>query len=420
MFFGIIFYVILAGRAATRVFFAITPFVCLIGAYFVVRVFKELKISKDEIMRIILFGTVIISVVAIIFAIYTSYVSIEQQAKYTGPSANVQWQKAMEFVRENTSSEAVFSHWWDYGYWVETLGERRTTNDGGHFQGEFGNHRVGRYVLTTQNPETAYSFFKTMEVTHLLIDQTELGKYSAYSKIGSDENWDRFSSIPSGTYDPSQIQETKNSQILYYNVQGMVDEDIYYVDEDGKEIFLPSPTYDSFGNPSVKSYLGAIFCEITNNSMKQPTGIYIYNNIQYRIPIRYAYVNNKLVDFKEGIDAVAYVLPSVRNNGIDPIGGMIYLSPKVQKSLYARVYLMDNAFEDYNELNLIHSEDDSVIASIKAQGASVGDFVYYQGLRGPIKIWDVTKAADKGSFVEELLQNNKEDGCYGCLDSLWD
>ena len=162
-------------------------------------------------------------------SINESYTIIEGSSKNTGPSAHIQWQKAMSWVRTNTPEDSVFVHWWDYGYWVESLGKRRTVADGGHFQGaEDGNHKIGRYVLTTPNPKTALSYFKSMKTNYLLIDPTELGKYSAYSRIGSDKNWDRFSVIPIGTYDPRQTQETKNETSYIYNVQTGVDEDIYY------------------------------------------------------------------------------------------------------------------------------------------------------------------------------------------------
>ena len=81
---------------------------------------------------------------------------------------------------------------------------------------------------------------------------------------------------------------------------------------------------------------------------------------------------------------------------------------------------MDNAFGDYDELNLVHTEDDSFVASIRAQGAPIGDFVYYGGLRGPIKIWDVTEAAKVGEVVEGLVPKNEQGECYACLDGFWE
>ena len=49
--FGILFYTIVAGRAAVRVFFAITPFVCFFAAYFVIKMYSEWRNSKEEILN---------------------------------------------------------------------------------------------------------------------------------------------------------------------------------------------------------------------------------------------------------------------------------------------------------------------------------------------------------------------------------
>jgi dolichyl-diphosphooligosaccharide--protein glycosyltransferase len=39
------------------------------------------------------------------------------------------WVDAMEWVSENTEEDAVIVSWWDYGYWITTLGQRTTVND---------------------------------------------------------------------------------------------------------------------------------------------------------------------------------------------------------------------------------------------------------------------------------------------------
>ena len=35
----------------------------------------------------------------------------------------------MQWLRENTPKDAVIASWWDYGYWISTLGERKTLAD---------------------------------------------------------------------------------------------------------------------------------------------------------------------------------------------------------------------------------------------------------------------------------------------------
>jgi len=39
------------------------------------------------------------------------------------------WSDAMQWLRENTPEDAVIAAWWDYGYWIGTLGERKTLAD---------------------------------------------------------------------------------------------------------------------------------------------------------------------------------------------------------------------------------------------------------------------------------------------------
>ena len=39
------------------------------------------------------------------------------------------WPDAMQWLRENTAEDAVIAAWWDYGYWISTLSERKTLAD---------------------------------------------------------------------------------------------------------------------------------------------------------------------------------------------------------------------------------------------------------------------------------------------------
>ena len=50
--------------------------------------------------------------------------------------------------------------------------------------------------------------------------------------------------------------------------------------------------------------------------------------------------------------------------------------------------------EESNYFDLVHTEDNLIAADLKKQGINVGDFVYYQGFQGPIKIWDISYPSD--------------------------
>ena len=39
------------------------------------------------------------------------------------------WSDAMQWLKENTPEDAVIASWWDYGYWISTLSERKTLAD---------------------------------------------------------------------------------------------------------------------------------------------------------------------------------------------------------------------------------------------------------------------------------------------------
>ena len=393
------FLMIISGRSAVRFFFVLAPFFCFLSSFFVIKTFEYFKKSKEELIKILLLLIILFAVIGSIYFSFGFFTSSFNQAKYTGPSANYQWQNAMEWVRENTPPRSIFVHWWDYGYWVEYLGKRPTLADGGHFQGEFRNHLIGRYILTTPFPETALSFMKSNKVDYLLIDPTDLGKYPAYSKIGSGEDGeDRYSQIPIMLVNDAQSQETKEGLVRFYQGGTFVDEDIVYGENESK-IFLP---YE-------KSFIGGLILEERDNSLLQPKGIFVYNNQQILIPIRFVEIKGELVDFKGGLNATIKIIPKVIQNSqgakIEELGVAIYLSPKVSESLFAQLYLLNDPFNKYDTIKLSHSEQAQIVSYFNSQGASLGEFVYYNGFQGPIKIWEV-KYPENILEKEEFLRTN--------------
>jgi asparagine N-glycosylation enzyme membrane subunit Stt3 len=409
------FFALVSTRGAIRLFFIIAPLITIIVAYIPIRIIKSINNNgknekKNNLFLWILF---FISILAIVGVCINNANNTYAEARSTIPSSYEQyWQKAMSWVRENTPEGSVFVHWWDYGYWIQTIGERPTVTDGGH-PISYWDHLIGRYVLTTPHPETALSFMKTHNVSYLLIDETDLGKYSAYSSIGSNKlGNDRLSWIPVMIADPRQAQETANSTITVYQGGFSLDEDIAYTNE-GKEIFLPQN----------KAAIAGVILETTleknKSSVKQPIGVYMYNNQQFRIPIRYFYFENQLLDFKNGLNVTLRVIPLLTQdqNGlrIDNTGGVIYLSSKTKDGLFAKLYLMDDPLKEYPTIKIAHTQSDPIIENLKSQGANFGEFLYYQGFRGPIKIWKVDYP-DNTLSREEFLRTDGEFGEFDNLD----
>lgn len=408
------FWMTISLRGAIRLLFLVSPFVIIIGLFLLIKFISYYSgKEKDSIVKGI-FGLASLGLIILLISTFVVYFSstVYMTAAIVPSQYHQQWQYAMDWVETNTPEEAIFVHWWDYGYWVQTLGKRATVTDGGHFTA-YWDHLIGRYLLTTPYPEQALSLLKSYNVSYLLIDSSDLGKYSAYSSIGDGFNKsDRLSWIPAFPMDPSQTRETAEKMSVVYQAGTYLDDDLIY-ELDGKNILLPKG----------KAILAGVVMDVmqTTNLMEfeQPVGVFFYNNNYYRIPIRNLEFDGHFQDFKEGIDATVKIIPSLSvvsgRVSANPIGAVIYLSPKVAPGLFAKLYLMNDPLEEYSTLKLAKVEDDFLIKSLKMQGMDLGEFVYYQGFRGPIKIWDTREIPENILIREEFLNM---DGEYGALDEL--
>jgi len=403
------FWAIVSVRGAVRLFFIIAPMIILVSSF----IFAEIYVYKKEnnknfIWVAILILILIFAQISTIYTLQTQYTS-----KSMVPSAyNQQWQNAMKWIRDNTPKESIFVHWWDYGYWVQTIGERATVVDGGH-PFAFWDHLVGRYILTAPAPEITLSMMKTDNASYLLIDSSDIGKYPAFSKIGSDENGeDRYSQIPLFLIDPKQTKETSNKTIKVYTGGGILDEDIIYTPEGStSEVFIPKE------NSYVVFMLFELIKKGNETTISQPNAIFLYNNQQMQIPVRYLYYQGRLFDYKKGINATISLIPKVGNTvaETDEGGAAIYLSPKVSKSTLSQLYLLNSKEGRYSEFGLVHAEQDPYITYLRAMGLNLGEFAYIAGgIRGPIKIWEVTP--DENILInEEFLRTS---GKYAEFDNL--
>jgi len=382
-YFVILTMMIVAARGAVRLIMVLGAVSPIAIGFLITKSAEKYLHEKEETNKLLAGIAVILILIASLIMVWNYYqTDISTAESYSPGIYQWQWQKAMAWVRENTSLSAVFAHWWDYGYWVQSIGERATVLDGGNAVG-YWNHLMGRLVLTGTNESEALNFLYAHNVTHLLIDSTDIGKYGAFSSIGSDANYDHYSWIPVITRDESQTVETSNETVYIYPVGTVIDQDII-LNISGKSILLPRK---SAGIAAVGVR------EDSNGTILQPQIYYVYNSIQYQMPLRYIYINNKLYDFKSGIEAGLFTFTRVDQDStsgslsIVPSGAGIYLSNKTINTELAQLYLF-NQTSKY--IKLAHSENDLLITNLRNQGANVDEFVYYQGLRGPIKIWEVS------------------------------
>ena len=372
---------VVAARASVRTIMVLDPPVAILVGYIAVVSIRDALAVKNS-KKIIAWGLAALVVAMVMVSGYSFYKNTKAGAEGYFPGIyNQQWQKAMSWVRENVPEDAVFAHWWDYGYWIQSIGERATVLDGGNAI-SYWNHMMGRYALTGTDNYKSLEFLYAHNVTHFLIDSSDLGKYPAFSSIGSNATYDRASSITSFYRDPQNVQEKKNSTLsLYLGNTGLEEDVIYY--ENGTRIFLPGG----------RSGIGGILVETNAEGrlITPPVAIFIYNNQQYNVPLRYAYHKDSVETFEGGLDAGIFFYPrAIENAGgvqIDKDGALFYLNKRTVHSQLVRLYILKEKQENFK---IVHSEDDAIVAQIKGQDSNFGDFIDYGGVRGPIRIWSVT------------------------------
>jgi len=365
------FFTLVGGRSAIRLLFVLAPGAAMMAGY---GIYWLGEYSYKKIKNIqVAYGVIAVLAIIFIFMFYTFSNTVIVQAQYTGPSYNQQWQVGMDWVRTNTAEDSVFAHWWDYGYWVQTGGERTTISDGGNALGGV-NHFVGRHLLTGQNETEALEFLASREVSHVLMISDEIGKYGAFSSIGADANYDRRSWISTFNLDLSQTQETRNGTSFVYTGGTPFDDDQIYQDQ-----YFPagSAGIGGFIIPTVLDENGTLI------GFEQPTAAISSGGMVYYAPVRCVFYNGEEVIFnedEEAIEGCLMIVPKVSGGEMNVVGSAFWLSRDVWNTVFTHLYLFGEDWEYFEE---VYSDDQSV------------PLMTYDGrIVGPIKIWEVTYPED--------------------------
>jgi hypothetical protein len=62
--------------------------------------------------------------------------------------------------------------------------------------------------------------------------------------------------------------------------------------------------------------------------------------------------------------------------------------------------------KNFENFKLNHTQQNLIVENLEAQGMDLPDFVYYQGIQGPIKIWDI-EYTGKEEYKEEYLDTDQ-------------
>lgn len=289
------------------------------------------------------------------------------------PEFSEEFQRAMKWIRESTPKDAVFASWWDYGYWIQTLGERATIADGGNSRGAI-NHFIARYFITAKNESEVMELMYANNVSHVMISSTDVGKYLAISGIGSNANYDRYSWIGSFFLTQKTPVDARN---FYYTFSG------YHPFDEDTEL-------NGVIFPRKYSYIYAVELPMRFNEtgvfegINQPTVRIKKSGSQIREKalVKCVFMDRLRIDFtKYDIDGCLYIVPHFEmiNGQLQPrntLMGAFYVPEKILNSFLGRYYFFDEKPEHFEK---VYDSTDNM-----KEFYIVGDRI-----KGPLVIWKI-------------------------------
>ena len=88
---------------------------------------------------------------------------------FTGATSNpptTDWLETLEWIKLNTPENAVIASWWDYGYWIQTIGERTTLIDNATLS-TWQIENMAKMFLST--PVDSWNMLKEMDADYVLV-----------------------------------------------------------------------------------------------------------------------------------------------------------------------------------------------------------------------------------------------------------
>jgi len=358
--FGWFAFTLVVVRGAIRTIMVMAPVAAIVVGFSVVKVFDWCWKDKHKVFAIML-G------VFVLFCFVSNAQASINVSEGSGSGYPGQWEGAMNWIRESTSADAVFMHWWDYGYWTQTLGERASVVDGGNAMGW--DHQAGRYSLLGRDPANYLPYLKTHGVTHLLISKEEMGKFHAFSTIGSDENWDLRSTIGTFALQQSNYKENRdgvNYTELIYNGGWGLDKD-YVI---GSKV-LPQ------GGSAVIGFVLNLYGDAAAGDVAivDPQVAFHDGTNQYAAPLKCICHGGACQTLNPaGFGGCLILLPHHSSSGeVNPLGAGFFVSEKVADTNLVKLYIKGEQIEYFTE--------------VYSDGTPLG--LYGGRVIGAVRIWEV-------------------------------
>ncbi len=383
-----------------------------ISAYIFYRFTLDKTISANRLLKYSLLSVLLFGIVT-----PTKAHSYNGMIKYYLAPTTVQGTEkylidALLWARDNTEPNAIFSHWWDYGYYVQTIANRTTWLDGGN-QIVYWNHLMGRYGLCGNTTQALKLFYVHSDngtrPTYYLIHPTDIGKMYQFSKLGSNSRYDLHSWISPVIFSDLADNATTIVYRSYTSVNGQIYSIPIRLDQDliinGTRIprCIPEAGIDypncgvieeidlhlrkriaenKFVEEGNRREYKTVFHAISPFDIKSADIVVRYGTLSYKLSLGCVYLDGIKVTFSNAsYNGCLYLTPSISlmqtkdYQNLSTIYYGYFITQKAMKFLWIRLYF----FED----NIPYFK--TVYDSLQARG--VPSMIYHE--IQPLKIWKV-------------------------------
>jgi asparagine N-glycosylation enzyme membrane subunit Stt3 len=143
------------------------------------------KVPKKKIVSVGVISMIILSPIILVPVYLEADKNNSGQREITD-----EWWEALNWVNENTPEDATIVTWWDFGYWIEAVGKRKTTMNGGHYNINARLVKTGN-LFNTQSELVAmkeiYGFDVNCTKEEALEDLEDVREWSKDSKLAKKE-----------------------------------------------------------------------------------------------------------------------------------------------------------------------------------------------------------------------------------------
>ena len=133
----------------------------------------ENKKSRNFVIKLsIIVGLFVLISITLIYPTNSNILTVSQNPPTimnggsTFSVSTTDWLDSMEWIKNNTSEDAVIASWWDYGYWIQTKAERASLADNSTLI----DHIIKRIAsIFTSSPDEGWNTLREMEADYFLI-----------------------------------------------------------------------------------------------------------------------------------------------------------------------------------------------------------------------------------------------------------